>query len=135
LDPVVDHLSSLGVFDGASRVALERVAADLGAEEHQPGKVVIRQGDRPDDLYIVLDGTFDVYDGDRRINGVGPGEWFGEIGLLQQRARTASVVAATTATVWRIPGETFLSALQDMASEPTALMDVMAERTQQRGPA
>jgi CRP-like cAMP-binding protein len=40
----------------------------------------------------------------------------------------ATVASCTDAVVWRIPGETFLSALQEVAAEPSALVEVMADR-------
>jgi hypothetical protein len=68
------------------------------------------------------------HDRDVHLNVIGPGEWFGEIGLLQMRPRVATVASCTDAVVWRIPGETFLSALQEVAAEPSALVEVMADR-------
>ena len=73
-------------------------------------------------------GHFDVCSGGRQVNTMGPGEWFGEIGLLHRRPRTATVTADTDSLVWRIPGDTFLDALTETATEPSALLGVMAER-------
>lgn len=90
--------------------------------------MVIREGDTADGLYVIRDGTFDVFADARQVNTMGTGQWFGEIGLLHSRPRTATVSASTAATVWRIPGPVFLDALYHGASEPTALVEVMAER-------
>ena len=72
--------------------------------------------------------TPSVLDANRPINKMSAGDWFGEIGLLQRSPRTATVVATSEAVVWRIPGETFLSALGTLAAEPSALLDTMADR-------
>ena len=126
--PVVKTLSTLGVFDGASPFALEQVAAALSTERVAAGTVVLTEGEPADDLFVIREGDFIVTDHGKRINTMQPGDWFGEIGLLQRRARTATVVAATDALVWRVPGEAFLNALQEGATEPAALFEVMADR-------
>lgn len=128
LEPRVQVLASLELFAGASRQTLEMLAAYVATEQVAAGSVVIREGESADDLYVIRDGTFDVYVGAHQFSTMGPGQWFGEIGLLHHRPRTATVSASTAATVWRIPGTVFLDALYHGASEPTALVEVMAER-------
>lgn len=128
LAPIVAELAVLDLFSGANRAVLERLAMESDPIDIAPGTVVIRQGDRADHLYVVRTGPFDVFHGDTIINHVGAGEWFGEIGLLQRRRRTATVQARDAATAWRIPGSVFLSALQEAAAEPTAVMEVIGER-------
>ena len=128
LAPIVTELAVLDLFSGANRAVLERLAMESDPVDIAPGTVVIRQGDRADHLYIVRTGDFDVFHGDTIINHVGAGEWFGEIGLLQRRRRTATVQARDAATAWCIPGNVFLSALQEAAAEPTAVMEVIGER-------
>jgi MFS family permease len=69
-----------------------------------------------------------VLDGDRPINRMTAGDWFGEIGLLQRRPRTSTVVADTEAAVWRIPGDVFLLSLQEQAAPPAAMLDAVSDR-------
>lgn len=126
--PIVRTLSTLGVFDGASPFALEQVAAAIRTEHLTAGTVVLAEGDPADDMFVIRSGEFMVTILGQRVDAMREGDWFGEIGLLQRRGRTATVIAATDAEVWRIPGATFLSALEDSGAEPAALMDVMAER-------
>lgn len=128
LRPITQTLAMLEVFDGASSSALERLAASVTVERLASGTVVVRQGDPADDLFVVREGDFAVLDADRPINKMTVGDWFGEIGLLQRTPRTATVVAESDAVVWRIPGDTFLSALETLAAEPSGLLDTMADR-------
>ncbi len=128
LRPIAQTLAMLEVFDGASSSALERLAASVTVERLPSGTVVLRQGDPADDLFVVREGDFAVFDDDRPINTMTAGDWFGEIGLLQRSPRTATVVAASEVVVWRIPGDTFLSALETLAAEPGALLTTMADR-------
>ncbi|MCU0274062.1 MAG: MFS transporter [Acidimicrobiales bacterium] len=128
LQPIVEVLGSLPLLDGAPRSTLERLAAAVQPVRVEAGSSVLRQGDPADDLYVVRAGRFEVLDGDRRINTMGPGEWFGEIGLLQGSPRTASVRATTQAELWRIPGDAFLAGLGNDAAGSSALFEVMADR-------
>ena len=59
---------------------------------------------------------------------MGPGEVFGEIGLLREVPRTASVVATGNAEVWRIGGVEFLVAINESAAPPAALLESVSSR-------
>ncbi len=133
LAPIVDVLATIPMFVGASRAALERLAA-VRVEEHvAAGATVIHEGDAADDLFVIRAGTFDVLSavtaaGSTLINQMEPGDVFGEIGLIEQIPRTASVVATTEAVVWRISGAVFLDALAGPAPMPGAMVTTVATR-------
>lgn len=128
LEPRVRTLAALGIFDGASEASLERIAAVLEPLDVPAGTVVIREGDSPDNLYIAIDGSLLVSVAGREVGTLGANDWFGEIGLLDERPRTATVTVVDDATLWRIPGETFLSVLENAGSAPSALLDGIADR-------
>jgi hypothetical protein len=58
--PRVAMLSTVGVLTGIGRPALEALASRLTEEHVASGAVIVRQGDQPDDFYVVVDGAFDV---------------------------------------------------------------------------
>jgi predicted MFS family arabinose efflux permease len=128
LEPLVRTLARLDLFDGASQPALERVASSVQARRVAAGTTVIRQGDPPDDLYVIRTGSFDVVKDDILVANIGTDDWFGEIGLLRQTPRTATVTAATDAEVWEIPGADFLAIIHESALPPTALLEGMTAR-------
>src|SRR4029079_14994428 len=100
----------------------------------QPGEIpvphgtrVARQGEPAAAFYVVETGTFAVYttaSTGERISApeLGPGHYFGEIGLIEAIPRTADVVAATDATVLRIDGTVFVEALTT-GTPSAAIMD------------
>jgi MFS family permease len=135
LAPRVEALRQLALFDGATRPSLERIAAELIEEQLEAGREVVRQGDLADDLYVTRSGELVVTRGGKEIGAVGPGDWFGEIGLIEQRPRTATVSTTTPTTLWRIPGDVFLDALDDAGAAPSALVDAMADRLASHRPA
>jgi predicted MFS family arabinose efflux permease len=128
LEPIVDVLARLALFDGASELALERVAGAVRTEAVAEGTVVLRQGDAPDDLYVIRTGTFSVVKDGALVATIGADDWFGEIGLLRRSPRTAAVTAATDAEVWRIPALEFLATLDESPIPPAALLEGISIR-------
>ena len=81
---------------------------------------MIRQGDVPGDLFVVLDGHAPASrpprpEGEQAVAELGPGDFFGEIGLLRQVPRVATVRTTTPCRLYRIPGQEFLEALSQGA--------------------
>lgn len=123
LAPRIEMLRGLGIFANASRAGLERLAAATESQRVAAGTVIVREGEAADALYVIIEGDVDVsahgeLDEERDLRTQGPGEYFGEIGLIARRPRTATVRAATDVVVERIPSEDFLAALSE--SRPTA---------------
>ena len=108
-------LASLPVLRATPLPVIEGMAGAMRVESHDAGTTVIAQGDSPDDFYAVVSGRLGVYlrDGEqlRQINEVGPGEGFGEIGLLEGVRRTATVRALEPVELYRIAGQQFVSAV------------------------
>jgi hypothetical protein len=128
LAPVVRELSELAIFEGAAGPSLERIAGEMVEREVAPGEDVLRQGDPADDLYIARSGSLVVTHDGAEVGTIGAGDFFGEIGLLEERPRTATVTAVDPVRLWRIPGDVFLDALDDAGAAPSALVDAMADR-------
>jgi len=127
LEPRVLALGRLGILTEAGRPSLERLAR-ASVEVHVPtGTPVITEGEQADALYVLLDSEMSV-----RARGEGEveldlpamtaGACFGEIGLLEGVARTATVTAARDSRVLRISGDDFLAVLSD-APASTALLE------------
>jgi hypothetical protein len=128
LEPRVQTLARLALFDGASQPALERVAASARDRSVPSGTMVLRQGDAPDNLYVIRSGAFDVIKDGVHVATIIADDWFGEIGLLRQTPRTAAVVATEDSHVWEIPGGEFLATINESALPPAALLDGMTSR-------
>jgi len=72
-----------------------------------PGEQLIEQGAEGDAFYAIRTGQFEVRHDDELVTTLGPGAHFGEIALLEDVPRTASVVAKTPARVFRLDREGF----------------------------
>ena len=134
LAPKVELLEGLGVFDGASRQQLESLAAALEDQAVPAGTAVVIEGEPADAFYVVRSGTLAVLSaGERggepaRVNTLGPGDYFGEIGLLERIPRTATVRAETAAVVGRLAGEDFLGIVNQVPSTSGTLLDGVVGR-------
>jgi MFS family permease len=124
LAPRIALLERLDVLRGASRPAIERLAAVADEEHVQAGTSIVTKGQPADDFYVIVDGAAEVRSAIREgagkeLRNLGPGECFGEIGLLRQRPRTATVRATADTRVLRVPGDAFL----DVVTTAPALAD------------
>jgi uncharacterized protein YhbP (UPF0306 family) len=99
------------VFRDLPVTALESVEAKLESRSFEAGQIVVRQGTPADRFFIVVDGEVEVVheDGDqtRSVNVLKAGEFFGEIAILRDTPRTATVRALTPTTLMAMDRDTF----------------------------
>jgi CRP-like cAMP-binding protein len=94
-DTKVEALKRAPLFEGLSRkelVQLARVSEDL---EVPPGKVLCKEGDLGREFFVIVDGEVEVTTSGTRVATRTGGEFFGEIALLEETPRTATVTAKT----------------------------------------
>ena len=104
-------LRRLPLFAPVPAPALEAAAAAMVAVTMPVGSVAIREGDVGDRFWIVEDGELAVLQGEVEINRLGPGASFGELALIRDIPRTASVVARTEVALYGLDREAFLLTL------------------------
>jgi MFS family permease len=99
------------MFSHLAAPLLEQVARRMVPIDLAAGDVAIRQGQHGECFYIVESGQLDVSVDDRPRPALGPGDSFGEIALMLDRPRTATIVAATDVRLWSLDRETFLATI------------------------
>jgi MFS family permease len=111
--PVVEIalLRSLPLFAELPAPALEGLAAALTPVHLRAGAVLIRQGDPGDAYYAIAAGELDVMQDGQWLRRCGRGDGVGEIALLRDLPRTATVIARSDATVYELDREPFLTAV------------------------
>jgi MFS family permease len=126
--PVVEIalLRSLPLFAELPAPALEGLAAALTAVHVPAGTALIRQGEPGDAYYAIAAGELDAVQDGHVLRRCSRGEGVGEIALLRAVPRTASVIAATAATVYRLDRDLFLTAVLGHAATQR-LADRIAE--------
>jgi len=108
--PELDLLEEVPMFSPLSIAAKERVAASLVRVSVPSGELVIRAGDVGDRFYIVDDGEFDI-DAGGFHSTAHRADYFGEIALLRDVPRTASVAAAVDSHLFALQRDDFLAAV------------------------
>jgi Cyclic nucleotide-binding domain/Major Facilitator Superfamily len=121
-------LRAIPMFAPLAPPTIERLAANLRPVEVAAGAWIIREGERGDRFYIVEDGEVEVEIGGHAVRSQGPGSSFGEIALLRDVPRTASVRAASDVRLLGLERDVFLSAVTGHTRSRAAAETVVAER-------
>jgi MFS family permease len=128
-------LRSLPIFAPLSAPSMERILAELTWLEVPAGSIVVREGEHGDRFYVIADGRVSITVGAREVNVEGPGEYFGEIALLRDLPRTATVTALTPLRLLAIERDRFLEAITGHAHSQRQAEEVASARMANEGPA
>ena len=108
-----DALAQVPLFSSLAPRHLKRLADLTEEQRYMEGSRVVREGDIGDTFYVILEGEAKVTSrAGRVVNRLRPGDFFGEISLLDGRPRTASVVAGTPLTMLALPRNAFLKMIR-----------------------
>lgn len=92
------------------------------------GELILSAGDSGDAMYVVLDGSVDIRVGETSLEVARSGDVVGEMALVDQNTRSASVIALTPARLARIDRRRFLYLIQNTPTFAIDVMTVMASR-------
>ena len=98
----VSQLKRIPLFADVDDDALSKVATFATSEEWPEGKVLVEEGGFSNHFYAIEDGTVAVERGGEHLADLGPGDVFGEQGLLEKQERSATVKATSPVKVIRI---------------------------------
>jgi MFS family permease len=90
---------------------VERLALEAQPVVAKPGDAVVVEGQLGDRFFVMDHGRVEVTRNDALLRELGPGEWFGELALLRDIPRTATVTAQTTVSLWAVERDSFLAAV------------------------
>ncbi len=116
---VLGILEALKLFDIKNRYWIDIILTRGTVRNLEKGETIVREGTRGDTFYFVLAGSFDVTVAGARVADLERGDFFGEIAILQQVERTASVTAASASTVFELPGDLFMEFVAENNLEKT----------------
>ena len=111
LVPLVELLRGTSIFAPLPQATLEQVAGRLEALKVTAGETVITEGDAGDRFYLVASGDAAILAHGERVATTGAGGFFGEIALLRDTPRTATVIADTDLELYTLEREEFLAAV------------------------
>ena len=124
----VDLLRAVPLFAECSQKELGRIATIADEISLPEGTKLIEEGKKGREFFVLIDGTVDVRRGDRKVAEMGGGSFFGEIALLTDAPRTATVTATSPARVLVITGQAFQRVLDETTTIRPKVLAALAER-------
>jgi MFS family permease len=126
-------IEGVPMFAPLSLAMKERVAASLLPVHVRAGETVVRAGELGDRFYIVSAGQLGIERAGVHLLDVGPGDYFGEIALLQDVPRTASVTAVVGSVLYALGRDAFLVAVTGHPAAVALARQVVTERQPEDG--
>jgi CRP/FNR family transcriptional regulator, cyclic AMP receptor protein len=128
-DPTpADRLAGTDLFRGLSRRHLKKVVELSQTVQHPPGREVATEGLGALAFHLVLDGQAKVSQDHEEIRTLGPGDYFGEISMIDGKPRSASVEAVDRLTTLVVPHPVFLRLVDEEPTFAKSLLNVLCER-------
>lgn len=121
---VKQHLSAVPLFSRLSKKLLHTLAVTAADKTYNSGDVIVRQGEKALGFYLVVEGKVDVEKAGKIVATLGPGQFFGEMALLDEEPRTASVKAATRSRCLVVYSWEFWASV---GKDPEALRSLLKE--------
>ena len=118
----VELLKKIDLFQSYDPETLERLVDHSKEIILAPNEILFKDGSMETAMYLILCGEIEVFKGPKQIALLGPGQYLGEMSLIESKARSASARAAQSATLLEIDKELFDTYL---ATEPKALLSMM----------
>ena len=123
-----DLLAQVPLFEGLSRRHLKRIAEHADEISFREREVIVEAGQPGGTFFVIVEGEVRVVRGDRTIARVGPGEFFGEISLLDGGPRTASVIAETPVVAIRLFKASFDKVVREEPGVAGKILAAVARR-------
>ena len=127
-DPKIKRLSQVQLFSACSKRDLARIAALTVEIEVPEGRVLVRQGEFGHECFVIEAGTARVSIRGRKSTKVGPGDVFGEMALLYDAPRSATVTAETDMHLVVLNAREFSALLEDVPSVARNVLTAVGER-------
>jgi CRP/FNR family transcriptional regulator, cyclic AMP receptor protein len=124
----VEWIRHVPLFSQCSRRELAQIAGIADEIDLRKDKVLIREGERGREFFVLLEGSAEVTKDGRKINTLGPGDFFGEIALVSNSPRTATVTATSPIHTLVIADRSFRRLLDDVPEIQRKVLVALAER-------
>jgi CRP-like cAMP-binding protein len=124
----IELLKSVPLFAGCSKSELRELAMTADEIDLRDGHVLTKEGRPGREFFVLVDGTARVTQKGRKIADLGAGDWFGEIALLTDAPRTATVTATSPVDVLVITDRSFRRVVETMPSIALKVLASVGER-------
>lgn len=123
-----EHLRQVPLFSNLDTEELDAVGQTATELDYKPGYVLMREGERAHEMFVLLDGTVEVTQEGDHVADVGAGGFVGEMALLAHSSRNSTVTAKTAVAVLHIDGREFGTLLRRVPTIAAKMLPVVAGR-------
>src|SRR2546423_2980253 len=127
-DSKVEALKRAPLFEGFSRKELAEMAQATEDVDFSPGKTLCREGETGEEFFVIMEGEVEVTRNGKPLATRGGGEFFGEIALIEEIPRTATVTATTPLRCFVLTRRRFLRLLDEQPGVERKVMRALAKR-------
>ena len=127
-DAKTDLLKNVPLFAGCSKTELQRIASLADELDLGDGATLIREGERGREFIVIADGTVKVTRNGRQLRELGAGDFIGEIALVADVPRTATVTATSPVRLLVVTDRAFRGLLEQMPSIAKKVLQSLGER-------
>lgn len=127
-DQKLELLKATPLLAGLGRRDIEEVGRLADEVDVKAGHVLMREGDPGREFFVIIDGSVRIDRGGATIRTMGSGEFFGDIALVTERPRTATVTAVTDSRLLVLGHREFHSLMDEFPSIRLSVLEAMALR-------
>jgi CRP-like cAMP-binding protein len=128
------RLQAIPLFAGLSKKERKGVAQQADEVDVEAGRKLVREGEFAYEFFAIEEGTAEVRRGDQLLGELGPGDFFGEMGLIGNAPRNASVIASSPMTAIVMTGSAFRHIDREMPDVAKQIRKAIEERCHQLEP-
>ena len=125
---ITELLSKVSFFSGCSAKELSRLASRVEERRVDSGTTLVAEGEAGDEFFVVAEGLAEASIGGKRVGSIRPGSFFGEMALLDQGPRVATVTASVPTRVLVLDARGFADVVKEQPSVALKVMRGLAER-------
>jgi CRP-like cAMP-binding protein len=126
-DPPIELLQNVPLFSGMKSKELKRISQAMTEKNADPGQTITEEGKQGVGFFVIETGTARVDVGGEEKRTLGPGDYFGEIALIADAPRTATVTADTPLRCWALARWDFRPLVEGNATVAWRLLDSVAK--------
>ena len=127
-DAKIDLLKNVPLFAGCSKTELQRIASLADELDLGDGATLIREGERGREFIVIAEGTVKVTRSGKQLRELGAGDFIGEIALVADVPRTATVTATSPVRLLVVTDRAFRGLLEQMPSIAKKVLQSLGER-------
>ena len=127
-DTKVELLRAVPLFANCSKAELQRIASLADELDLSDGATLIREGERGREFLVVVEGTVSVTKRGKKVRDLGAGDFIGEIALISDVPRTATVTATSPVRLLVVTDRAFRGLIEEMPSIATKVLQSLGER-------